>query len=67
MIKEVVQGVDSKIATILFGFLRFVLSFVATGMLHNYGRRPLCIVSSIIMAITLLICGICFYLKASSK
>lgn len=64
MFKEVAQGVDPKVATILFGFLRFLLSFAAAGMLHNYGRRPLCIYSAIIMGIALLICGICYHLRA---
>lgn len=64
ILQEVVKGVDVKFATFLFGFLRFILSFVATGMLHTYGRRPLCMMSGIIMAITLLISGFCFHLKA---
>lgn len=50
-------------ATFLFGFLRFILSFVATGMLHTYGRRTLCMISGTIMAITLLISGLCYHLK----
>lgn len=32
-------------------------------MLHNYGRRPLCIISGIIMGTTLFITGLCLYLK----
>jgi SP family facilitated glucose transporter-like MFS transporter 8 len=64
ILKEVVKGVNLKFATFLFGLLRFILSFVATGMLHTYGRRPLCMISGIIMAITLLISGLCFHLKA---
>jgi len=64
MLQEVVEGVDIKVATLLFGFLRFVLSFVATGVLHNYGRRPLCIISGCVMGITLFISGICFHLKS---
>jgi len=67
MLKEVTKGIDIKIATLLFGFLRFILSFVATGASHNYGRRPLCIISGIVMGITLFISGICFHLKANGK
>lgn len=66
-LKEVANGVNYKVATLLFGFVRFVLSFVATGMLHNYGRRPLCIISGIIMAITLFISGLCFHFKTSGN
>lgn len=61
--KEVAKGIDDKLATFLFGFFRFILSFVATGMLRTYGRRPLCIISGIIMGITLFISGLCVYLR----
>lgn len=47
----------------MFGFLRFILSFMATGMLHSYGRRSLCIFSAIAMGITLFISGLCIYLR----
>lgn len=57
------EGVDYKLSTLLFGFLRFILSFMATGMLHKYGRRPLCIFSGIVMGITLFISGLCIHLK----
>ncbi|XP_060862227.1 facilitated trehalose transporter Tret1-2 homolog isoform X3 [Metopolophium dirhodum] len=65
MLHEVAQGIDIKFATLLFGLFRFLLSFVATGMLHNYGRRPLCMISGIIMGITLFISGLCFYLRTN--
>ncbi|XP_025197012.1 facilitated trehalose transporter Tret1-2 homolog [Melanaphis sacchari] len=61
MLQEVAQGIDIKYATLLFGLFRFLLSFVATGVLHNYGRRPLCMISGIIMGISLFISGLCFY------
>ncbi|KAE9527298.1 hypothetical protein AGLY_012996 [Aphis glycines] len=64
MLQEVTQGINIKYATLLFGLFRFLLSFVATGMLHNYGRRPLCMISGIIMGITLFISGLCFYLRS---
>lgn len=47
----------------MFGFIRFILSFMATGLLHSYGRRPLCIFSGIVMGITLFISGLCVYLR----
>lgn len=63
LFKEVAKEIDFKLATLLFGFLRFILSFVATGMLRNYGRRSLCISSGIIMAITLFVSGWCMHLR----
>lgn len=63
MLQEVARGINIKFATLLFGLFRFLLSFVATGMLHNYGRRPLCMLSGIIMGITLFISGLCFFLR----
>lgn len=65
--KEVAQGIDIKFATLLFGLFRFLLSFVATGMLHKYGRRPLCMISGIIMGITLFISGLCFCLRTKGN
>ncbi|XP_050544086.1 facilitated trehalose transporter Tret1-like isoform X2 [Daktulosphaira vitifoliae] len=63
--KDIAKGIDKKIATILFGVARLILSIIATGILHNYGRRPLCISTGITMGYSLLVAGICVKLRAN--
>ncbi|VVC36225.1 Hypothetical protein CINCED_3A014919 [Cinara cedri] len=65
MLQEVTHGINIKLATLAFGTFRFILSFVATGVVHKYGRRPLCILSGIVMGITLFISGLCFHYRTS--
>lgn len=66
ILKEVTHGINVKFATLAFGTFRFILSFVATGVLHSYGRRTLCIFSGTIMGVTLFISGLCYHYRTNT-
>ncbi|XP_053990061.1 facilitated trehalose transporter Tret1-like [Hylaeus volcanicus] len=55
--QEVGSGVDEYIASILVGVTRFLCSMVNTWLLRRYKRRPLCIISSLGMAICMTVSG----------
>lgn len=66
ILKEVVPGVNIKLATLAFGTFRFILSFIATGVLHNYDRRTLCIFSGTIMGVALFVSGLCYHYRTNT-
>ncbi|XP_076182630.1 facilitated trehalose transporter Tret1 isoform X2 [Ptiloglossa arizonensis] len=55
--QEVGSGVDEYIASILVGATRFLCSMVNTWLLRRYKRRPLCIISSLGMALCMIVSG----------
>lgn len=55
--QEVGAGVDEYIASILVGLTRFLCSMVNTWLLRRYKRRSLCIISSIGMALCMIVSG----------
>ncbi|XP_050420599.1 facilitated trehalose transporter Tret1-like [Adelges cooleyi] len=65
MLSNIAKEIDIKLATIIFGTVRLILSFMATGVLHKYGRRPLCMNSAIVMGLSLFVSGLCLYLRKS--
>lgn len=50
-------GVDEYIASILVGLTRFLCSMVNTWLLRRYKRRALCIISSLGMAVCMIVSG----------
>ncbi|XP_017798520.1 PREDICTED: facilitated trehalose transporter Tret1-like [Habropoda laboriosa] len=60
--QEVGSGVDEYVASILVGVTRFLCSMVNTWLLRRYKRRPLCIVSSVGMALCMIVSGYYTYL-----
>ncbi|CAK9798832.1 Facilitated trehalose transporter Tret1 [Anthophora plagiata] len=60
--QEVGSGVNEYIASILVGVTRFLCSMVNTWLLRRYKRRPLCIVSSVGMALCMIVSGYYTYL-----
>lgn len=57
VVQEVGSGVDEYIASILVGATRFLCSMVNTWLLRRYKRRPLCIISSLGMALCMIVSG----------
>lgn len=55
--QEVGAGVDEYIASILVGVTRFLCSMVNTWLLRRYKRRALCIISSLGMAVCMIVSG----------
>ncbi|KYN14356.1 Facilitated trehalose transporter Tret1 [Trachymyrmex cornetzi] len=55
--QEVGAGVDAYLASILVGLTRFLCSMVNTWLLRRYKRRSLCIISSIGMAVCMIVSG----------
>jgi len=55
--QEVGAGVDAYLASILVGLTRFLCSMVNTWLLRRYKRRSLCIISSIGMALCMIVSG----------
>lgn len=55
--EELGADVNSYIAAILVGLTRFFCSMVNTWLLRRYKRRPLCIISSLGMAVCMVVSG----------
>ena len=55
--KELDPTIDSHKASILVGLTRFFCSMVNTWLLRRFKRRPLCIISSLGMAMCMLVSG----------
>lgn len=55
--EKVGDGVNKYLASILVGLTRFLCSMVNTWLLRRYKRRPLCIVSSLGMALCMIVSG----------
>ncbi|PSN48618.1 Facilitated trehalose transporter Tret1, partial [Blattella germanica] len=57
LFKDVGSGLDPYLASILVGLTRLLMSFVNAAMLRLFGRRPLCMLSGIGMAICMVVSG----------
>ncbi|KAG7210309.1 hypothetical protein KM043_011850 [Ampulex compressa] len=55
--QDVGAGIDEYMASILVGVTRFLCSMVNTWLLRRYKRRPLCIISSLGMAVCMIVSG----------
>ncbi|XP_063221139.1 facilitated trehalose transporter Tret1-2 homolog [Bacillus rossius redtenbacheri] len=56
--EDVGSGIDPSLATVFMGVVRIAMSFFSSYLLKRFGRRPLCITSSLCMAASLIVSGI---------
>lgn len=56
--KDANLGQDESLASITVGMMRLTMSIIAAVLINKFGRKQLCIVSSIGMALSMLVVGI---------
>ncbi|XP_026826777.1 facilitated trehalose transporter Tret1 isoform X2 [Ooceraea biroi] len=56
--------IDENLSTIIIGFVNFISTFIAAGVIDRLGRKLLLYISSVLMVLTLLSLGAFFYVQS---